>query len=205
MLRAPRLGKKQNDLPSMQVCGLLPVAPYRWERFSGHAGSSPTLALPCLRQAVLRLDRGHHLRALRPLPSLRKFRTAENRSGPRGSGHAARPEALSRRSRLPLRPLPAEVFQRAAVPAHRCVDGPAGLTKHSRCVRQPARGAQSSGSRGPAEATTRLMARPGLAARRSGCRETPAGGGAWRDLPDPYPPSQNPLDASARIAPPPAY
>src|SRR5579872_3886136 len=95
--------------------GLRKVASQWFSRLSSRLGRDQALAMPDLRKAFLCGQSGCPFRAVRALPSLRKFQSAGDCADPRGARHLGLFEALPRIPRLSLRYMPRAVLQHPAV------------------------------------------------------------------------------------------
>src|SRR3984957_382993 len=100
---------------------MFPLASRRRGGFLGYPPAAEALALPGLRQAILRLDGGHSLRALCALPALRELRFAAYCARARRCRHADLSEALSWLFPISLRPLSPEILQHSAAPENRSI------------------------------------------------------------------------------------
>lgn len=117
----------RNDLPSVPERRMFSLASKWRRRLPMDNIWAAAVALPYLRQAVLRRVRGALFFALRALPEVRKFRFGPylEREGRAGVVHP--PKALARLPGLSVRAMPAKVLQRPAFPANRSVDFAARL------------------------------------------------------------------------------
>src|ERR1700735_237664 len=121
----------------MPKCRMFPLASRRRRGFLRHPPRTEALALPGLRQAILRLDGGHSLHALRALPPLRELRFAAYCARARRCRHADLSETLSWLFPVSLRPLPPEILQHSAAPENRSVHDWRRLTEDSRGLIAP--------------------------------------------------------------------
>jgi hypothetical protein len=162
--------------------------------------------LPGLRQAILRLDGGHSLRALCALPALRELRFAAYCARARRCRHADLSEALSWLLPVSLRPLPPEILQHSAAPENRSVHDRRRLTERSCGLIAPGTWTRAKRKQIPrfrAENWLEKIAcggaiRPFLRRHQQDCRATPATGEVSRGLPGPCRPFQIRPDASVR-------